>query len=55
VVVAVVLDKTAGERFRNEGNDSLDAVVWAVPIAAGAGLGMLGRSDETIYRAPKRP
>jgi len=50
VVGGVILDKTAGERFRNEGND-VSAGFYGASISIGAVIGALIPSHPVIYRS----
>jgi hypothetical protein len=50
LVGGVILDKTAGTRFFNEGRD-IRAPLYIAPIAIGAGIGALIPSHPTVYRA----
>ena len=49
--IALIMDSTLGTILRNESNPAnARAVIWAVPIAAGAGVGAALPSKQTIYK-----
>ena len=48
VAIGLVTDQTLGTRLRNEGNDS--ALIWPIPIAAGAGIGAAIPSYPVVYQ-----
>jgi hypothetical protein len=50
VVGGVILDKTAGERFRNEGRE-LNGALYGASIGIGAAIGALIPSHPVIYRS----
>jgi hypothetical protein len=49
--IALTIDATLGTILRNESNPpNARAVIWTVPIAAGAGVGAALPSKQTIYK-----
>jgi hypothetical protein len=50
LAAGVILNATAGERFRNEGSDQAAGIIGG-SVAAGAGIGALtGSGHTTVYR-----
>jgi uncharacterized membrane protein len=50
IVIGVVTDQTLGTRLRNEGGLDNAALIWTIPIAAGAGIGAAIPSYPVIYK-----
>jgi len=50
IAIGLVTDQTLGTRLRNEGNLDNAALIWTLPIAAGAGIGAAIPSYPVVYK-----